>query len=79
MMHVDHTGKQRGLAFIWNPTDTAIRQHFDLPLYYTGLTTAAHIQVKDGKPGAYRLDREYRTQVPVDIPAHGFTWLVIEP
>ena len=49
-----------------------------LPLYYTGLTEIASIREQEGTPRRYRLDRSYRVEVPVKVPARGMTWLVIE-
>jgi hypothetical protein len=49
-----------------------------LPLYYTGLARTALIREQEGKPQRYVLDREYRVEVPVRVPARGLTWLVIQ-
>jgi hypothetical protein len=49
-----------------------------LPLYYSGLTDEARIREREGPSRTYRLDREYRVEVPLRIPARGVTWLVIE-
>ena len=78
MLHVNPTGKIKGLAFIWNPTSQPVSRDFELPLYYTGLTDAARIRQQEGPAKTYRLDREFNVRLPVNIPANGYTWLVIE-
>ena len=35
-----------------------------LPLYYMGLTETASIREQEGKPRQYRVDRNYRVEVP---------------
>jgi len=78
MMHANPALKEKGLAFVWNPTGERVKREFELPLYYTGLTETAKVSEKDGAPKTYRLDREYRIRVPVDIEANGYTWFVIQ-
>jgi len=77
MMHANASLDEKGLAFIWNPTNERFTGHFELPLYYTGLTNTANVSERDGPAKTYKLDREYRITVPVDLPAQGYTWLVI--
>ena len=78
MMHANPALKEKGLAFVWNPTGDRVQREFELPLYYTGLTETAQVSEKGGGPKTYRLDREYRVKVPVDIPANGYKWFVIQ-
>ncbi|HRP58278.1 hypothetical protein, partial [Agriterribacter sp.] len=68
----------RRMAIIFNPTDQPIRKKFRLPLYYTGLKTAAKIREQEGIPKSYTLNRNYEAEVSVEVPAGGFTWLVVE-
>lgn len=57
----------------WQPTRT-IR----VPLYYTGLTHAAMVREKEGKPQRYMLNRQQEMEVSVTLPSDAYTWLVIE-
>jgi len=66
------------LAVIYNPLDQEIGKTVTLPLYYTGLAKSALIREQEGKPRRYDLDRKYRVEVPVKVPARGLTWLVIQ-
>jgi hypothetical protein len=70
--------KHKGLAVVYNPLNSAAERRLKLPLYYTGLTTAARIREQEGKAGRYPLDRQYQVEVPLKVPPRSMTWLVIE-
>ncbi len=78
IMHVATTGRERGLALLYNPLDRPVEQDIELPLYYTGLGQTAKVRVEDGPARVYTLDRSFHVTVKVKIPASGYTWLVIE-
>jgi len=78
-VHVNPFIQHRGLALLFNPLDQALKREVALPLYYTGLTNTARIREKEGAAKTFKLDREFSVRVPVEIPANGYTWLVIEP
>lgn len=78
MFHVNPELDTRGMAIIFNPTDQPIKKNFRLPLYYTGLKTVAKIREQEGAPKVYTLNHNYEAEVPVEVPAGGFTWLVVE-
>jgi len=78
VMHVDPSGKEKGLVMIYNPLDTPISRKIILPLYYTGLTKVASIREKENGVKLYPLKRDYSVEYVAKIPAHGYTWLVIE-
>lgn len=77
VLHVNPRLREKALAMVFNPADRPVSRTVKLPLYYSGLSATAYIREHDGAPKAYRLDREYAVSVPVQIPAHGLTWLVI--
>ena len=77
-LHVNPAGKEKGMLLVFNPLDEPVSQTLDIPLYYTGLTDTAKIREQEGTPKTYRLDHEYSVKLPVNIPANGYTWLVIE-
>jgi hypothetical protein len=77
-MHVNAGAREKGLAMVYNPLDEAVKRTLKLPLYYTGLTTTARVRLRDSEVKSYRLDREYAIAVPVEIAAHGVTWVVVE-
>jgi hypothetical protein len=78
MLHVNPALKEKGLAMVYNPLSEPVKRTLKLPLYYTGLTRTARIREREGAPKTYRLDREGNTEVPVNIPARGSSWFVIE-
>lgn len=77
IMHVDPHNKEKGLAMLYNPTDKPISREIALPMYYTGLTKSASIREKDGKQKNYRIENG-TIKYNAEIPAQGYTWLVIE-
>jgi hypothetical protein len=78
MLHVNSQLKERGLAMVFNPTDTPIETEIKLPLYCTGLSEKALIREKEGKSTQYQLDRGYNVVLPVKVGAKGITWFVVE-
>ncbi|MEO8415643.1 MAG: alpha-galactosidase [Ginsengibacter sp.] len=78
VMHVDPTRKEKGFAMIYNPLNESIRRTIVLPLYYTGLQTFALVREKEGVVKKIKLNRDYSIEVTLEIPAQGYTWLVIE-
>src|SRR5699024_366631 len=78
IMHVDSQGKEKGLAFFYNPLKKMIKRNIALPLYYTGLTEEAKIREKEGLKKKYKLNRDYSVDMHIEIPANGYTWFVIE-
>lgn len=76
-LHVNPDLENRAMAVVYNPLDTEVERTLTLPLYYSGLSSAASVREKSGEWRRYALDREYRIRVPVRIPARGVTWLVL--
>jgi hypothetical protein len=77
-LHVNPALPERGLAMIYNPLSEPIEREIRLPLYYTGLTGRAVVQVENGKPVKVSLARDYTVIVKVRVPARGRTWLVVK-
>ncbi|MDX9754760.1 MAG: hypothetical protein RBU29_12420 [bacterium] len=75
--HANPSLEEKGFLAIFNPLDHAVTKTIPLNLYYTGLTTTAHIAHKDQNPEKFTLNRDYTVQLPVTIPAHGMTWYVV--
>ncbi|MCE5310986.1 MAG: hypothetical protein LLG20_25370 [Acidobacteriales bacterium] len=78
IMHVNPRLPQKGLAVIYNPLSVEVSKTVTLPLYYTGLTTAARIREQEGPTRRYALDRQSRVEVPVKLGPGVVTWLVVE-
>lgn len=78
MMHVNPQLQTKGLAVVYNPLAQAVKRKLILPLYYTGLTETATIRHEQENGKQFRLDRGYRVEIPVEMPARSVTWFVIE-
>ena len=78
ILHVNPGLKEKGLAMVYNPLLKRVKKTLTLPLYYTGLTKRAKIREREGRSDTFILDRNYRVQIQVDIPAKELTWFVIE-
>jgi hypothetical protein len=68
ILHVNPHLPEKGLAVLYNPTEREIKTEIDLPLYYTGLTTSAKIQIGNARPKIYRIERDYKVRIPVTLP-----------
>lgn len=78
ILHVQADGKIKGLAMLYNPLNETIKRKITLPLYYTGAQKSVKISQKEGPTKSYDLNRSYQAEPEVEIPAEGYTWLVIE-
>jgi hypothetical protein len=77
-LHVNPTGKDKGLLLVFNPLSEPVTKTIELPLYYTGLTGQARIREQEGEAREYNLDGQARTKLTVSIPADGYSWFVID-
>ena len=78
VLHVNPKLRTKGLAMLYNPTSAEIARTIALPLYYTGLGQNARVRTSSGASQEYALDRKFRIEVPVKIPARGIEWLIIK-
>jgi hypothetical protein len=76
-MHVNPFHVDRGLAMVFNPTSQHIKQSLKLPLYFTGITSAAYISEQAGKSTKYLLNRDYSVTVEVNMEPQTITWFLI--
>jgi hypothetical protein len=77
ILHVNPALPERGFAVVHNPLGTPITRTIRLPLYYTGLTTAASVRVNAGTANNLTLARDYSAEVTVTIPADGLVWVTL--
>ncbi len=78
ILHVNPGLREKGLIMLYNPLREAITRTIRVPLYYTGLSEKASIREQEGKPRTYAINRAYEAEVPITLPAEGYTWLVVE-
>ncbi len=78
MLHVNPKLRHKGMLVVFNPMTTTVKKSIRINLYYTGLTDTAKIREKESAAETYSIDRRFDVTVPVEIPAQGMTWFVIE-
>lgn len=78
IMHVDASLPQKALVMLYNPLDAPIKRKIKLPLYYTGLNSTAKINIKGNNPVTHTLNSAAEAFVTINIPAQGYTWLVVQ-
>jgi len=61
-----------------NPTGEALARKIKLPLYYTGLTKTANIQIGEEAAKDLELARDFSAAIEVVIPARGYLHIVIK-
>lgn len=79
MLHVNPTLDICGMAMIYNPLNQSITRTIKLPLYYTGLSEKALIEIQDQRSKEYLLDRRYDAEISVTIPAQVHLWVKVYP
>ena len=78
ILHVNPTGKEKGLLMVYNPLQIEVSRTLRIPLYYTGKTSTASLRQRDGAAKVFTLDWQYNIELPCKVPAHGVTWFVVE-
>ena len=58
-----------GVAMLFNPTGHALQETISIPLYYTGLTTAALVSVDGGQAKVMAVERDYSMRLSMTMPA----------
>lgn len=78
VLHVNPGLKGKGLLMVYNPTSREITRPLRLPLCFTGADGEVRIREQEGKPEVFPLNRSYEVELGATVPAHAFTWFVIE-
>ena len=78
VFHANPNLKHRGFLAVYNPLKTKVEKSITLDLYYTGLTESAKVTDAAGNSKSYPLDRRFRITVPVQVPANGVSWYLVE-
>ena len=77
ILHVDPQLDIKGYALLYNPTGEVLERTIRLPLYYTGLTNTAQVQIGDRTATELELERDFSVEIQVHIPAHGYQNILI--
>ncbi|WP_373495080.1 alpha-galactosidase [Aquiflexum sp.] len=77
-MHVDPGGNEKALVMLFNPTQEDMEKELELPLYYTGLQNKVKVSIEGKKSKKYQLSHNQDLLIKINIPADGYTWMVLE-
>jgi hypothetical protein len=77
-MHVNAGLKIKALLMIFNPLQTSITRTIKVPVYYTGIKTAAVVAEKGGKAFSAAVDRNNDIEISFTIKAGSYTWFIIK-
>ncbi|MHB1561354.1 MAG: hypothetical protein ACYC61_28235, partial [Isosphaeraceae bacterium] len=75
-LHVDPQGREKALAFFYNPLEKPIEREIRLPLHYAGLSARALASGDGRSPTIVNLDGDQSVALKVAIPARGRTWIL---
>jgi hypothetical protein len=78
ILHVNPNLTIKGLVMLYNPLKGKIERTIKLPLYYSGLTSAAIVSEKGRTPVNYKINRDYTIDLSFTIQPEGYTWFIIE-
>lgn len=76
-LHVDPTGREKGLLMLFNPLNAPITRTIHVPVYYTGLHQKVKLNDQNGKQEILTVTRDYTIELKTTIPAKGFSWYVL--
>ena len=74
LLHVRPLGDPCGMLVVYNPLGIEIRRTLSIDVGYTGITSAARVQDREGTTQTIELDARGRLPLPVRVPAGGMSW-----
>lgn len=77
-LHVNPAIDEKGFLMIYNPLNEPVRREIDIPVYYTGLTEHVVIVDQQGEKSKYKVSRDYKIRVKIEIPARGYNWYILK-
>ncbi len=75
-VHVNPQGKEKALAFFYNPLEQPMSREIRVPLHYAGFADKAQVSIEGAAAETMLLDRSETATLKVTIPAHGRSWVV---
>jgi hypothetical protein len=63
---------------VFNPLNKEVKKPLRVSLYYTGLTQTAKVRSTGQAAKSFKLNRDYTIDLPVQVPAQGMSWYVVE-
>lgn len=77
-MHVNPKGKEKALVMLFNPTNENMEKELEIPLYYTALQDKVNVSIEGNVSKKYPIKQNQKLSIKINIPADGFTWLILE-
>lgn len=77
-MHVDPQGKEKAFVMLFNPNKEPMYKDMVIPLYYSGLKKQAEVSIEDKGFEGFPLNERQELRLRIEIPADGYTWIVIK-
>jgi len=77
-MHANPALPQKAMVLLFNPTKQQITRTINIPLYYTGLTTAAKFREKGGNVKSVPIQRSFTSDITVTMEPESYTWFTVE-
>ena len=77
-LHVNPDLKEKGLLMVYNPLNESIKREIEIPMYYTGLSDAVTVTDMNGKKTKYKISRDYKIKLEIEIPVKGRSWYIFE-
>lgn len=78
ILHVNPSGKEKGLLMLYNPLNEDIVRSLTIPVYYTGLHDKIKLEDESGNTRIHQVRRDYGIEVKVTIPAKGYRYFVMK-
>ncbi len=76
IVHVCPEGKEKAMAFFYNPLNEDITREIRVPLHYAGLTEKAQVSIGGAAAQPVALDKTDTAVITVKIPAHSHQWVL---
>ncbi|MEO5714389.1 MAG: hypothetical protein ABIT37_12955 [Luteolibacter sp.] len=76
ILHVNPQGKEKAMAFLYNPLNEEIEREIRMPLRYSGLSGEAQVSVNSKAPQKIALDAAQTATLKLKIPAQGRIWVL---
>lgn len=77
MLHVNPKLETKGMLVVFNPQDTPVEETLAVDVYYAGLSDTVTVHTDGPEDQALPIDRNYKVNIPVSVPARGFQWYVL--
>lgn len=78
ILHVNPALKRKGMLVVFNPLKIPVARKLQVGLYYAGLTDKTTVTDANGIRQTIRLNRKFTAEIPVNVPAEGMAWYVLQ-